>query len=287
MSRPSIEHQLDDGYYQCVGWEAEYIVHHIFSTWSKRPRLQERIALPKWYDTIIRFNTTLRCDIIKCKIKLSFVTGTYSLQAHRSKFNQFDVKPTCLLCDEGPETREHFLTTCEKLDAYRSIYTDKIRDVLSKNLGSSDVDDIMNSREGLTQLLMDCTSDVITRDYPLLSEDARKLELLSQKLIYALHLTRKRMLSILAPLHRRKAPKAPKKVTNSSYPLLQHIESVESTTTHSTTHSTDLWSGAPEYWRDVLESDLIWWLNQTGSRHRIKQIITFSFKLYISNSIAG
>ena len=157
--------------------------------------------------TIIRFNTTLRCDIIKCKIKLSFVTGTYSLQAHRSKFNQFDVKPTCLLCDEGPETREHFLTTCEKLDAYRSIYTDKIRDVLSKNLGSSDIDDIMNSREGLTQLLMDCTSDVITSDYPLLSEDARELELLSQKLIYALHLTRKRMLSILAPLHRRKAPK--------------------------------------------------------------------------------
>ena len=63
------------------------------------------------------------------------------------------------------------------------------------------------------------------------------LQLLSQKLIYALHLTRKRMLSILVPLHRHKAPK---KVTNNPYPLLQHAESVVESVESTTTHSTDL-----------------------------------------------
>ncbi len=165
--------------------------------------------------TIIRYNSTYRGDIVKCKIKLLLVTGSYILQAQRSRFNQFEVNATCLLCGEEPENREHFLSTCQALAGHRSIYTSQLSDVLTHNLGPEHASRIMNSSSELTQLILDCTSGLITGISPITRKVSCEIELITQRLVYALHLTRRSMLALIAPMHRRPRP-SKKKVTNNN-----------------------------------------------------------------------
>ena len=42
-------------------------------------------------------------------VKARLLTGTYTLQANRAKFNQHTIPGTCPLCKSGIENREHFL----------------------------------------------------------------------------------------------------------------------------------------------------------------------------------
>ncbi len=183
--------------------------------------------------TIIRYNTTYRGDIIKCKIKLLLATGTYLLQAQRSRFNQFEVDSTCLLCKKEPENREHFLSSCEALAGHRSIYADQIQEILVDNFGPQFTRNIMNSSEEFTQLIMDCTSEHFTSAFPFTRDVSRKIELITQKLVYTLHLTRRSMLTLIAPMHRRpRPPKPKKKVTNHN---TLYCSTQQSTIDHTTT----------------------------------------------------
>ncbi len=172
--------------------------------------------------TIIRYNTTYRGDIIKCKIKLLLVTGSYILQAQRSKFNQFEVNSTCLLCGQEPENREHFLSTRQALAGHRSIYTSQLSDVLTHHLGPVYAAKIMNSSAELTQLILDCTSGLNTGIAPITRDVSRKIELITQRLLYALHLTCKNMLALIAPMHRRPRPSKKKVTNNNTLYLQQH-----------------------------------------------------------------
>ena len=40
-------------------------------------------------------------DVRRDHVKVKLLADTYILQANRSKFNQYQVSPTCLLCGEG------------------------------------------------------------------------------------------------------------------------------------------------------------------------------------------
>ena len=42
-------------------------------------------------------------------MKAKFLTGTYTLQSNKAKFNQFCVNPQCPLCKKLPGTREQFI----------------------------------------------------------------------------------------------------------------------------------------------------------------------------------
>ena len=53
----------------------------------------------------VRSNTL---DVRRAEVKARLLTGTYTLQSNRAKFNQYKVSPTCQLCKVDPETREHF-----------------------------------------------------------------------------------------------------------------------------------------------------------------------------------
>jgi hypothetical protein len=59
-------------------------------------------------------------DIIRIPIRLKIATGTYILQANRASFNRSQLNPICLLCENGEETLEHFLLTCNCLDGIRA-----------------------------------------------------------------------------------------------------------------------------------------------------------------------
>ena len=65
------------------------IIHHIWST------VRDNI-----HDS--------RRGQIKCKI----LTGTYILQANRATSNHYTVIPTCKLCCNDPEIRQHFVWEC-------------------------------------------------------------------------------------------------------------------------------------------------------------------------------
>ena len=60
--------------------------------------------------------------IKKAGMKARFMTGTYVLQSNRTKFNQYSVNPTCLLCGEDPEYLEHFLLKCRARPIYGKDY---------------------------------------------------------------------------------------------------------------------------------------------------------------------
>ncbi|VDI15810.1 Hypothetical predicted protein [Mytilus galloprovincialis] len=59
-------------------------------------------------------------DIQRLPIKLRLLTGTYILQSNRAAFNQIDINPTCLLCEEDSETLFHFIHSCPALASARN-----------------------------------------------------------------------------------------------------------------------------------------------------------------------
>jgi hypothetical protein len=57
-------------------------------------------------------------DVRRCASKLRLLTGTYTLQGNRPRFNQFTCT-ACPLCNTATETREHFLCKCVVLTEIR------------------------------------------------------------------------------------------------------------------------------------------------------------------------
>lgn len=48
-------------------------------------------------------------DIRRAEMKSRLLTGKYTLQSNRARFNQFNVNPHCPLCNKQAETREHII----------------------------------------------------------------------------------------------------------------------------------------------------------------------------------
>ena len=130
-------------------------------------------------------------DINRAKVKARLLTGTYTLQSNRAKFNQFNVSPLCQLCNKDPETREHFLVTCEALHQLRIESWNKIRALFEFSRGISFV---LNDPELTTQLLLDSSHQVIGRELRPSVHQTNVLELYSRELIYKLHVNRCKVL---------------------------------------------------------------------------------------------
>ena len=73
-------------------------------------------------------------DVRRAEVKARLLTGTYTLQSNRAKFNQFNVSPICQLCNKHPETREHFLISCESLKNIRTLDGGFSNSLISKKL---------------------------------------------------------------------------------------------------------------------------------------------------------
>ena len=125
-------------------------------------------------------------------MKARLLTGSYTLQFNRAKFNQFRVNPLSPLCKQAPETREHFIVTCKCLKDIRSRYLRKIRDIFGC---SSSTDHILQTPELCIQLLLDSSHPCVSQCLELSEKQTVLLELRSRELIYALHLKRVRLLN--------------------------------------------------------------------------------------------
>ena len=135
-------------------------------------------------------------DVNRIPIKLKLVSGSYIFQNDRAKFNQNDVNPACLLCNEAPETLEHFLLNCLTLESTRQAVLNDV--CLEYERLTGKLLNIQNT-EYIIHILLDCSviidTIVPTSGRKIRKDDIVKLEFHSRRLLYNLHSSRYRLLS--------------------------------------------------------------------------------------------
>ncbi len=216
-------------------WKATYD-RHLKDYWSSYMLNQAeylkkaRFLNPQAYcigktHPIIRHASIKIKDVQKCTVKLQLITGSYLLQAHRAKFNQFEVKADCLLCGNGPENRTHFLVECSALQERRAPHISMIKDILERNSDEKTAADMCDDPDTCTALILDCTSQAVTGKILLPKNSANEIEIISQRLIFSLHIGRKSMLQLIAPSLARKRGKTNVKTISLQQSLhQQHLQ---------------------------------------------------------------
>lgn len=122
-------------------------------------------------------------DVYRASIKARLLTGTYILQGNKARFNQNQINPTCLLCNNGDETREHFISTCQKLQSVRDPFLTSMQSAVECHYPDCWAD-VSSSYQRLTQLILDST---YFTSYPNLHV---VVEPIARTLIYRLHVKR-------------------------------------------------------------------------------------------------
>ncbi|KAJ8303666.1 hypothetical protein KUTeg_018776 [Tegillarca granosa] len=133
-------------------------------------------------------------NIHKACIKARLVSGVYLLQGNKHRFNQHNLKPTCQLCMQDPETRMHFILDCSALTHVREPYLFKLRDVLLDKL-QHHFDRFCECKANLLQ----CILDIMHPSIPLVLQDdvtADKIESIARGLCFAIHIKRSEFLGI-------------------------------------------------------------------------------------------
>ena len=124
-------------------------------------------------------------DISRIPVKLRPVTGTYVLQTKRIKYYRNESDPTCLLCGAAEENVLHFILQCEKLQSERVALLSEINAIWQNEFQNNENFDQL-------QLLMDNTIKV--KPTKKNSASIARLEGLSRRLMFKLHIKRKKLL---------------------------------------------------------------------------------------------
>jgi hypothetical protein len=72
-------------------------------------------------------------SVAKTSVKVKILTGNYTLQANRQKYNHHEVSPICKLCNLEPEDREHFILRCPILETKRKFYLHQLFEILREH----------------------------------------------------------------------------------------------------------------------------------------------------------
>lgn len=135
----------------------------------------------------VRNNTA---DVYRYLIKIRLATGTYQLQSNRRSFNQTKIDPTCLLCNQAPETRTHFISECTTLVTIRKMYMESCLIPLP-SIPEDLIGAILDTSNHLNKLGLDLNPSLI-----------QEQELWSRRYCYAIHAERSRLMATL-PTRRR------------------------------------------------------------------------------------
>lgn len=131
-------------------------------------------------------STGLYCtSVMKANIKARLLTGVYTLQSNRSRFNKYEVCATCQMCLVDNEDTEHFLLHCSCTQDVRELYITKLRSLLSDI--NCEVENIVFSDKAM---LLKVILDVSSLQIPIVLQTdlvVKKIEAISRRLIYALH----------------------------------------------------------------------------------------------------
>ena len=126
-------------------------------------------------------------EVEKAAIKTRLLTGCYTLQAHKHKYNQHEVDKTCLLCCKETEDREHFIIRCEALEKTREKHLSKLYYVLPN---------ILEHKDMLVQCILDSSHQDLTHIIPTRRNIHQQIEEITRSLLYDLHVRRSRILAI-------------------------------------------------------------------------------------------
>ena len=133
----------------------------------------------------------MKLSVSKAMIKVKLLLGIYILQSNRHKFNKYEVRPVCPLCNSGEEGREHFIVICYKLMDVRQKFIIALKNILYSSIHHNLYDTIFSDTNTLTQLILDCTALVyIPHSLHIPIENS------SRDLLYALHTARYSFLKI-------------------------------------------------------------------------------------------
>ena len=117
---------------------------------------------------------------------------------NRAKFNQFDVDPTCTICNDGPEDRCHFILGCNRLENTRRYHIGRIFRLLQRVYSFKIAETLIRSKNSLLQIILDCTHDSLSNleIQPPLSAICEDIEPMSRLMCFSLHMRRASMLNV-------------------------------------------------------------------------------------------
>ncbi|XP_063411607.1 uncharacterized protein LOC134694525 [Mytilus trossulus] len=121
-------------------------------------------------------------------VKAKIISGTYTLQADRAKFNGNRSSSLCPLCFKQSEDLMHFLIKCNSLEGVRRKFIMLLRNLLNDKINALLVDDLFNVEDNLLQLIVDCTK------FQFLKQLWTTIERLSSSLCFGLHQKRTSLL---------------------------------------------------------------------------------------------
>ena len=132
-------------------------------------------------------------DVQRAAIKAKIITGTYTLQANRARFNQFE-DSSCPLCEAECEDYHHFIMTCPALKQTRDHYLEEIHTLFKRNKSETKWYYIIEDRRYSLQCILDASKLqwLIGNQLPI------PIESISRRLCYALHLTRSTLVALRA-----------------------------------------------------------------------------------------
>ena len=94
-------------------------------------------------------------DVRRGAVKVRLLTGTYIVQSTVSRFNQYQVDPTCLLCRSAPEDYLHMIVECGALLKYRKDYMCTLKSIIDSECGPCTWSNF--TKDDILQLCIDCT----------------------------------------------------------------------------------------------------------------------------------
>ena len=101
-------------------------------------------------------NRSLRLSEVLCRdsrrAQLKSRILTYTLQSNRAVLTSSQVDPTCRLCENSPETRQHFLAECQILQHVRQKFYTRIQHIVDPS--RLDIISPISLHE-VTQLILD------------------------------------------------------------------------------------------------------------------------------------
>jgi ribosomal protein L31 len=143
-------------------------------------------------------------DVQRAGIKAKLLSGTYLLQAHRARFNQF-ANNICPLCEAEAEDTCHFILRCSKLETIRKRYMREIEEQFIETNASDQWKYIVEDDEHLMQTVM----DVSNLRWLIGDQLPCKIEPITRRFCYALHAERSTLVTQTAS----RIPRKKKRIT--------------------------------------------------------------------------
>lgn len=177
------------------------------AAYSKSLKYLSKVYTPGKVHPILQTPVKSARSINRIPTHLRILTGTYILQTNRAAFNQNEVDPTCLLCDAGHETTEHFILICPALESIRQTCFPEISQEYMQVTGNKFDRQSLNNK---LKTLIDPSSVLPEKNNPHISyrkniiNSISNLTDLSRRYLYLIHCYRNRSLAHINSLKRKR-----------------------------------------------------------------------------------